>query len=242
MKRFFWMFLAIMIQFSLFGETTLDSGQKKISAFKTAISSDIPEPTVGLRFLNSYEENIPTGGIVAIPENARSNNYDAFTWILSGNVYGLVDLSFSFGPMYLGGLPKDTTTADSSSKVIPYTMTLSHTATRVGNTTIGQTKRTSASGAPISFSYNGTSYDFYYADSVTVTNIDSSITTTTKTATFSYNMKTNTYVANYPSVNVCNYWNRYGLGVINLGISSDASGKDDGVYRANVVVTITSGT
>ena len=239
MRRFILLLLAIMIPFSLFSDdSVLDSGQRKISAFKTAVANDIPTPTVVLRFMNSYDENIENGGIISLPDNSRSSNYNAFTWILSGNVYGSVVVTFSFGPMYLNGLPKETTSTDDSTKVIPYTVTLSHTATRVGNTTIGQTKRTSASGAPIYFSYDGTTYDFYYADSVSITNAGSQISTTAQTASVSYNMQTNTFVSNYPSVNVCSFWNRYGLGVVNLGINANATGKADGIYRANVLITI----
>ncbi len=232
-------FLFLFLVHAVFaGETrVLDSETRVISAYKhsTAASEQIPVTTI--RLIDSNNVEFEASEILVTPLDARGIDYPAFSWVLGGNIYGSVSLSFSFGPMWLDG---DANTGRS----IPYTMTLSHISSKVGNTTLACNK--ASVSVPISF----LGYEFNYADSFTYPNTVS-VNTSAGTAAVTYNLNTsyttvkkNGTAANYPYT-VCNYWNRMGLATIFLKINENgvptgsSTALPDGIYYSTVVITIT---
>ena len=235
--------LIISLVSALFAEGTrvLDSETKVISAYKLGVSADVQVPMLTLRMMDINNAEFEASEIVATPLEARDNDYSTFYWVLGGNVFGRVSLTFSFGPMWQNGL-------QSSGKYIPYKMTLTHVSSKVGNSVLACNK--ASVSVPITFM----DYDFRYADSVSYP-AAVSVTNTAKTSTVSYDMSTsyttveqNGSAASYP-YGVCSYWNRMGLATIHLQINENgvptvgtATQLPDGIYYANISITITSGT
>lgn len=235
----------IFILFSLFsfafadGTRILDSETKVISAYKLSSTSG-QEPVLTIRLMDGNNAEFEASEILVTPLEARDNDYAAFSWVLGGNVYRGVTLSFSFGPMWKEGL-------QSTNKNIPYKMTLTHISSKVGNSVLACNK------ASVSLPVDFLGYEFRYADSV---NYPAAVTVnkTAQTATVSYDMGTsyttvtrNGNSANYTGI-VCSYWNRMGLATIHLQINEDGvptasnTALPDGMYYSTVVITITMGT
>lgn len=223
---------------------TLGSESKVITAYKRKMTGEIPDPEVQIRLLDSNDFEFFANADVDVPLNARNVNYAAFSWVLGGNIYGPVTVTFAFAPMYHEGVTTTTAT-----KIIPYDVTLSHTQTRIGNMPITVNK---PSGAASFLQSSFSSYKFKYSDTVSGMGTKS-ITNASQTFTLVYNMNTeNTVVqtaggetATYP-YNVCDYWNRYGSAVVLLKITPEGNRVGtttkftDGVYYATVTVTISS--
>ncbi|MCQ2412509.1 MAG: hypothetical protein MJ057_06085 [Sphaerochaetaceae bacterium] len=221
---------------------TLGSASKVITAYKRKMTDDIPEAEVHLRLLDSNENEFFLNSDVDIPLNARNIEYSALSWVFSGNIYGPLTVTYTFNPMYDEGITTTTAT-----KIIPYDVTLTHTQTRIGNTPIAVNK---ASGATSYMTNSFTTYKFKYADSVTGVGTKKSITTSAQSISVVYDMSANTVVktagdadANY-TLDVCDYWNRYGFALVTLKITPEGTRVgnttkfDDGVYYANVSVEI----
>lgn len=243
-KAIFIILIALFTISSLIAEDnlTLDSASYLLSAYKPSISGGIPNAEVQIRIEDNNNREVIEGTIVDLPLNARGINYDTFSWILSGNLYGQIEVSFTFGPMYLE--------ADStSSSIIPYTAKLSHVRSSIGNTTIPYNK---VSNATSRISNTFTNYYYKYADSVIVGD-DLNISSRAQQVKVTYNMSTNTRIwdandnplSTY-NLDVCNSWNRYGQATIMMGLKSDGSPANSndrfpgGIYYANVTVEITS--
>lgn len=235
--------LMIFFVSALFAEGTrvLDSETKVVSAYKLGVSAEVQDPMLTLRMMDINNAEFEASEIVATPMEARDTDYSTFYWVLGGNVFGPVSLTFSFGPMWQNGL-------QSSGKYIPYKMTLTHVSSKVGNSVLACNK------ASVSLPITYMDYDFRYADSTSYPSTVS-VTNTAKTATVSYNLNTsyttveqNGSAANYP-YSVCSYWNRMGLATIHLQINENgvptvgtATQLPDGMYYANISITIVSGT
>ena len=233
----------ILLLFALFAEGTrvLDSETKVVSAYKLGTTAQVQDPMLTLRMMDVNNAEFEASETVATPVEARDTDYSTFYWVLGGNVFGPVSLTFSFGPMWQNGL-------QSSGKYIPYKMTLTHVSSKVGNSVLACNK------ASVSLPVTYMDYDFRYADSISYPS-SVSVTNTAKTATVSYNLNTsyttveqNGSVASYP-YGVCSYWNRMGLATIHLQINENgvptvgtATQLPDGMYYANISITIVSGT
>ena len=230
--------------FALFadGRHALDSETRVISAYKLGLTEQSQEQVLTLRMMDGNSAEFEDSEIAVTPLDARNTDYPAFYWVLGGNIYRTVSVTFSFGPMWQEG-------QSSSNKYIPYTMTLSHVSSKVGNSVLACNK----DSVSLSVSFMG--YDFNYADKTTYPNTVT-VTNTSKTATVSYDLgtsytkvKKNGNTASYPNA-VCSYWTRMGKGTIHLNINENAvptTGQNatqlpDGMYYSNVTVTITSNT
>ena len=215
----------------------LDSETRVISAYKLGVSAETQVQVLTLRMMDTNNSEFEESEIISTPLEARDSDYSVFYWVLGGNVYNSVSLTFSFGPMWQNGL-------SSSGKYIPYTMTLSHISSKVGNSVLACNK--ASVSLPVSF----LGYDFYYADSVSYPN-SVSVSGSAQSATVTYDMSTSYTtvkkdgnVASYP-YDVCSYWNRMGQAIIHLNINGNAvpEGSNtqlpDGMYYSNVVILIT---
>ncbi|MBR2281354.1 MAG: hypothetical protein IJ863_01890 [Spirochaetales bacterium] len=224
------------------GELVVKSeASKVITAYKSLITEGVPDKAVSLRLLDANDLEFYTGETVMLPINARSTEYEAFSWVLGGNIYGELTLSFSFGPMYLED-------DDSSPWMIPYKVVLKHTSSRIGNTAIPTGKE---SGAATSILNRFTGYYFKYADSVTGSGASTEVESASKTISVVYNMSTYTKVTDVSNATVsytggvCDHWNRYGTAEITMDITADGKNSSgvpfsDGVYYASVVASVTA--
>lgn len=215
----------------------LDSETRVISAYKLGASAETQVQVLTLRMMDTNNTEFEESEIISTPLEARDSDYSVFYWVLGGNVYNSVSLTFNFGPMWLNGLAN-------SGKYIPYTMTLSHISSKVGNSVLACNK--AAVSLPVSF----LGYDFNYADSVSYPN-SVSVSGSAQSATVTYDMSTSYTtvkkdgnVVSYP-YDVCSYWNRMGQAIIHLNINGNAvpEGSNiqlpDGMYYSNVVILIT---
>ena len=232
----------------------LTSQSIEITAYKNRIDNQI-KPQFQIRFLDSdsvdFSETL--NAQINIPLHARySSNvssYKAFSWNLSGNIFGEVVFSITFGAMYW----RDNS-GNPSEPIIPYSVELRHTSSRIGNTEIPVGRQSETLSSVV---FNG--YEFKYADNVSITNnnviVDSN--NRSRTINIAYSMQTYTVCScTDPEVStspkVCDSWNRSGGAYFILGI--DASGNminlnngstitgttiNDGAYYADVTVLIT---
>ena len=228
---------------ALSASRVLDSETKVISAYKLGVTELVQEQVLTLRMMDINNAEFDEAEIVVTPLDARNSDYPAFFWVLGGNIYRTVTISFTFGPMWQEG-------NSSSNKYIPYTMKLEHVSSKVGNSVLACNK--DSVSLPVSFM----GYDFNYADKTTYPNAVTSVTNSSKSATVTYDMgtsytkvKQNGVTAGY-SGSVCSYWTRMGKGTIHLNINENAvptTGQNatqlpDGMYYANITVTITPNT
>lgn len=265
MKKALICLLVIFISFSLYAE--IYKSTTEIRAYKE-IGSVTPPPQeeVTLTLLGPDDSQFGDGFNIAIPEENRNNAYTAFYWMLSGNCYHRVTLTFSFGPMTLGA-PSDSPSMIINDKttVIPYTVQLSHMQTSVtsGNTTrtIGTTIINSADSSTafdsgINYSYFLSSYDVYinYADSVSVDSSRTVSTSSVSNMSVAYNLSTNSYAwygryskSKYNgAISTCNDWVRKGKADVTLKIDEDGTWTVDdtsvlingGTYKAFVKVEV----
>ena len=247
----------------LFAATLIESNAKDITAYKRLQTSGVPA-TEGpyIRILDPDEGEVLEGEIINIPETSRQAFFNAFSWIVSGNVYGQVNITLTFKPMYWHG---DST----STMIIPYDVKIKHTSSRIGNTVVPVGRNPTSSAQKVTNDYS-TNY-FYYADDVdfylnnaaiaTAADSDSSVSTTgdikitnaEKTVRIEYDMSEYTYVYNANDVritnpySVCDYWNRRGnvymyLRITSAGRAEGNGGRafTNGMYYADVVVGVTA--
>lgn len=255
MKKTVISMLILLIAFFAFADSNnfdlLGSTTSEITAFKAlGTSSEISGETyVNLALYQGSEGSTTVYDGKDISISARNTAYTAFNWVLTGNAYKLVSLSFSFSPM--------TMTSDST-KYIPYSVSLTKNDTMVGTVTANNSNTTRTQ-----YSIDNTTRYVLYKDTITVPNTVN-ITTATGVGTVSYNMSTatkvykdnntshtgNYYIVSYSGA-VCSEWIRTGQASITLKITDNGSSVqyvngntvlDNGKYVANVVVTITAGT
>ena len=247
----------------VFADTLLNTDSRNITAYKRKATSGVPGiegPYV--RVIDPDEGEIIEGEVVNVPESSRQAFFNAFSWIVSGNVYGKINVTISFGPMYWRG-------DSSSTMIIPYDVQLKHTSSRIGNTVVPVGRAPTSSAKKVTNDYS-TNY-FYYADEVkyycdsaavaTTAESDSSIVTTgdikitnaAKTVRVEYDMSENSlvYDANDNQISnpyqVCDYWNRRGNAYLYLRITTDGKTEGNsgtaftnGIYYADVTIGITA--
>ena len=249
--------------FCVFADTLIGSDSKDITAYKRSQTSGVPAlEGPYIRILDPDEGEILEGEIINIPETSRQAFFNAFSWIVSGNSYGTVNISLTFRPMYWHG---DST----STMIIPYDVKIKHTSSRIGNTVVPVGRYPTSSAQKVTNDYS-TNY-FCYADDVdiylnntvvsTEADSDSSISTigdikithAEKTVRIEYDMSEYTQVYNASDNlisnpnSVCDYWNRRGNVYLYLRITSAGRAEGNGgtaftngMYYADVVVGITA--
>lgn len=225
-----------------------DDKQKYIlTAFKGEMASENPKLSVDFRLIDSRANSVTSNMPINIPQEFRQTEYEAFSWVLTGNAYGQVLLSFNFGPMRNEVVSEG---QENLTRNISYKVKLYHESTRIGNATIASYSRTLneternnlRQGSSINFSYGGVSYDLYYADYYSASGEVTIGSSGSVTTSISYSFATNTVSDGFPpsqTVNVCNYWNRYGKAIVYLDLPSSANGYASGMYNADVVLTVT---
>lgn len=224
-----------------------NSMTKKITAYKNTVSGNIPQLSVSLRLFDpSQTEFTDVNHEIDIPSAERGRYSAAFSWIIAGNAFSTLKLKFSFWQMSLLGVQQS-----SNTKYIPYDIKLVYGTSRVGNSSL-QINTESTASSYVTNNFTGTTYRFFYADSIsgassqlssaTAVNVDSSKVETTVT----YNMSTKTKVANSSgnfgnnnqyktayttavgSPAVCDYWNRSGTAYALLkieNVTNDEAGR-----------------
>ena len=248
----------------VFAEASMiNADSKDITAYKRIPTAGVPaQEGPYIRILDPDEGEIVDGEIINIPETSRQAFFHAFSWIVSGNLYGVVNITLTFKPMYWHG---DST----STMIIPYDVQIKHTSSRIGNTVVPIRRAPTSSAKKVTNDYS-TNY-FYYADDVdfylgnaaiaTSAESDSSVVTTgdikitngEKTVRIEYDMSDYSQVYNENDVqitnpnSVCDYWNRRGNVYMYLRITSAGRAEGNGgaaftngMYYADVVVGVTS--
>ncbi len=250
--------------FAIFAADTVYSGTKEVTAYKRSYTAGtVPDMVYSIRVIDPDSIEAPDGVVINIPESSRRADYMAFSWIVSGNAYSTVKVDITFSPMLW---EKQT---GSSVMRIPYTVTLGHSASRVGNTMIPVGRYPTDSAVPFNNSF--TTYDYNYCDDgkfykedgsriETTADSDYALTANTGievinesvTLTAKYNIAQytkiyngNNEVTNY-GLSVCDYWNRRSSAYVNLAITDDSKDVDtgalydNGIYYANVVIAIST--
>ena len=242
MKKILLIMFIVLIPFFVMAEG-LGSSSKIITAYKRHMSEgQIPVEELTLRLIDSSNNEFFNSSDVGLPLESRNTDYPAFSWILSGNIFTGIQMQIKFYPMYWEH--------DNTAAAIPYSVTLSHTSTRIGNTSIIVNSTSNVPNA--STNDFATGYSFKYADSVTFSPWDATnkkcsfnVSNSFQTATITLNMSTNTQIFDSSGaatdsydLSVCDYWNRLGQAIINLGNGADFSDFDEGFYYADVQVVI----
>ena len=248
----FIVFIVIASVFCVFA--TDETYQKhKIYAYKqkqsTEPGSTLPEPSCVLRILDYNNTNVNENGKIEIPQEGRNRQYSVFSWVLGGNVFDKVELSFQFGPM-LRYRVSDTT--DEGFMCLPYSVEVRHVESRIGNmaiSTIPYSGETYTSSYPTESSITGTTYNVYYTDSVSGSGATETVDMSTVNSEgyveigLEYHMDYSTVIKNAAGevigtavygANVCDYWNRIGTVKVSLSINSDGTdpnGSISGKYR-----------
>lgn len=261
MRRIVVLFLTLMTCSLLFADVDDAYKSYKIYAYKNAQSSggNLPDPSCVLRILDSHDTTLNQNSLVEIPQENRNRQYSAFSWVLGGNIYGKVELTFQFGPMLRYRV------ADTSAEgfqCIPYTVEVEHVESRIGNRAIttvnyGGTKYNST--YPEESNVTGTSYRIYYVDSVSGSDVTQAINLSTinssgyKEVKLDYYMNystvikdTNGNVVNNYTSPICDYWNRTGDVKVTLNVGADGTiiGTQNkylsGLYYATVKAVVTA--
>lgn len=257
MKKVVLIVILILLPVVLFadGEYFLSSSMTKtITAYKTGASGTLPSLAVSLRLLDASQTEFNDSNYeIDVPGTARGNTYAAFSWILAGNAFGTLKLKFSFGQLSVAGTPTNV-----QREYIPYDVMLVYGVSRVGNSSL-QINTTSTASSYVTNNYAGTTYRFFYADSISgassqVSSAEAaSVSASAGSATVTYNMSTNTKVANSSGsfgnnntqyktayINavsgsgsnsipaVCDHWNRTGTAYVYLkieNVTDDQSGR-----------------
>lgn len=242
-----------------------ETWSSQITAYKTNVTAGTPpNPVCTLfRILSPTNSEISSEKKEPewIPNSYRNSEFDAFTWVLGGNVFGSVNVSFTFHPMFI-----DTENEDD---YIPYVVELNHSNSRIGNTAISTGVGNETTSSSYAMTNDYTDYDYFFADSVVFEGNENSceVFSSEETITVTYDMSKNTVIkqgttvihdrnaqtgaiTNY-NLSVCNYWNRYGSGTVLLKINADGSRLtshplyssestkfSSGDYYAEVVVSI----
>ena len=247
---------------AVFAADVVSSGTKEVTAYKRSYSEGvIPDLVYSIRVIDPDSVEANDGVVINIPESSRRADFLAFSWVVSGNAYSTVNVDITFSPMFW---EKDS----ASAMRIPYSVTISHVASRVGNSMIPVGRYPTNSAIPVNNTF--TPYDYNSCDDVefyeggskisTVADSDYAISTTTpvevknssRTITAKYNIAKYTKIYNNDSevtsydYAVCDYWNRRTSAYVNLAITDDSKDVDtgelydNGIYYANVVIEIST--
>lgn len=243
--------LILILLFTVCVPAMADKATRILTAFKeNIIPGENAAMFVDFKLLDSSSNEIVEGREVNIPQEFRQVSYNTFSWILQGNAFRLITLSFEFYPM----VNNNVNPAESQkTSRINYRVDLSHQTTRIGNAAISSYNRTLnanekaalTQGSSIEFIYytNGipATYNMYYADYYQFSASNATISNNSVPVTLTYNFSTNTVAAGFPAAaKVCNSWNRYGTATVTLqSIDESASNYATGNYEAPVRLTIT---
>ncbi len=149
--------LLLVTASALFASDIVYAGTKEVTAYKRSYSEGIvPDLTYTIRVIDPDSIEAPDGVVIIIPESSRRADFMAFSWVVSGNAYSKVKVDLTFSPMFW---EKD---SSGTAMRIPYSVTLSHSASRVGNSMIPVGRYPTASAIPVTNSF--TPYDFNYCD------------------------------------------------------------------------------
>ena len=244
---------------------------KELTAYKEYVESSAATPAVTLNiYTNSnYNTSINDGNNVTI--SSLNTQTDAFYWKLTGNLFGQVQISFTFSPMYLGQMSRlGSMEATEANRVIPYTVQLSHVATKVNSKTATinsspnaatnqnydyQQSFTSGSG----WSATTTTVYYKFGDSINPASPSATVLTMPSTLITTYDLSV--YTSRRTKGNGNNYsdytetietlgttWERTGKCQVTLNLTSgswDNNGDTvtplGGQYQAYVIVTLTTG-
>jgi len=259
-RIFIIIFVSIILLQSLSAVDIVSTGSKEVTAYKHSYTDQVPDMVYAVRVIDPDSVEVSDDVVINIPESSRRADYQAFSWILSGNVYGTVSVSLTFSPMYW---EKDS----QNGMIIPYEVSFSHVSSRVGNTMIPVGRYPTQSAT--AFNNGFTDYDYYYCDDVAFydaggsqipatavsdyalkTNSTVSVNSVPKTVNVRYNITTYTKIyKNSVEIDsygyeVCDYWNRRGNAYVNLAITDDSKHVDthelydNGMYYATVVITV----
>lgn len=244
------------------------SATKIITAYKNQNAGSLPDLSISIRLLDAADSEFTENGKeLNLPVDARGSYYKAFSWVLAGNAFGTVNLTFSFARMTLNGANTNTQT-----EYVPYQVKMVYGSSKVGNSVI-QMNAQSTAQAYVSNSFAGTTYRMLYADSISNgavaslnTNGGEAPATNSVGNAFNvaltYNMSSNTQVKDANNAdkkseyinkvtqnnhaNVCDYWNRTGTVYVKLLVNNDRTWSTNtsikvkaGQYRANVTVGVT---
>ena len=241
-----------------------ETWSSQITAYKTNVTTGTPPNPVCTLFRILGPTNSEISSEKKYPEwipiNYRNSEFDAFTWVLGGNVFGPVNVSFEFCPMFI-----DT---ESEDDYIPYVVELNHSNSRIGNTEISTGIGSATASSSYAMTNDYTDYNYFFADSAVFEGNKNSceVVSSAETITITYDMSKYTKIkegnstihdrtAETPitdyNLSVCNYWNRYGSGTVLLEIdanglrpdthplySSEATRFSAGDYYAEVIVSI----
>ena len=263
------MLLAIAFVFAETESTTdVFKTTKELTAYKEYVDPSIAPPAVTLNiYTNSnYNTSINDGYNVTI--SSLNTQTDAFYWKLTGNLFGQVQISFTFSPMYLGQMSRlGSMEATETNRVIPYTVQLSHVGTKVNNKSATINSR-AADATESNYDYRtssgsnyNTTYVYYkFGDSVTPASPSATVSTSPSNLTITYNLSTYTSVRSKSSYgsSYSNYtgtietlgttWERTGKCQVTLNLTNgswDNNGDTvtplGGQYQAYVIVTLTTG-
>ena len=244
---------------------------KELTAYKEYVDSSTSQPSVTLNlYTNSnYNTGISDGNNVAI--SSLNTQTDAFYWKLTGNLFGQVQVSFTFSPMYLGQMSRlGSMEATETNRVIPYTVQLSHVGTKVNNktATINSSPAAATNQSPdyqqsvsSGSGWNATTTTIFYkfGDSVNPASQTATVLTTPSSLTTTYDLSV--YTSRRTKGNGNNYsdytetietlgttWERTGRCQVTLNLTNgswDNSGDTvtplGGQYQAYVIVTLTTG-
>lgn len=259
MKRIAFIFLLLILLLPLWADNSYvlyqDPSVKIITAYKNALTAGTPPAlTASIRLLDTNQEEFHTNDILALPATTRNTEYNAFSWVISGNALNDVYLRFRFGQLCLNG-----ETTNISTQYIPYEVKLVYGTSRVGNSVL-KVNTQSTSSNPVVNTFTIPNYRFFYADKVTgaysdiaSASVAASVLQSEAQVSVTYNMKTNTKIQdangndkkNQYTLNVCDYWNRTGYVFLKLLITHDGTWASDasiplvdGLYYATVVVEV----
>lgn len=253
--------LLFLVASALFASNLVSSGTKEVSAYKRSYSQGVvPNLNYSVRVIDPDSLEAHDGDVINIPESSRRANFLAFSWIVSGNAYSTVNVAITFSPMFWE--------KDGSAMRIPYAVTISHVASRVGNSMIPVGRYPTSSAIPINNTFTPYGYNYcddveFYVDETKIgTTADSDYAVTTndpvevknesKTITAKYNIAKYTKIYNGDSevesygYAVCDYWNRRSNAYVNLAITDDSKDVEtsqlyeNGIYYANVVIAIST--
>lgn len=237
------------------------SATKYITAYKNQNTGTLPDLSISLRLLDAADSEFTEDGKeLTLPVDARGSYYKAFSWVLAGNAFGPINLTFTFARMTLNGAKTSTQT-----EYVPYQVKMVYGSSKVGNSVI-QMNAESTAQAYVSNSFTGTTYRMKYADSISggaVASLSSSngefpssdpsdnSVGNPFTVTLTYNMSTKTkvtdadnndkksvYISNVTQnghANVCDYWNRTGTVYVKLLVNNDRT------WRTNTSIKVKAG-
>ena len=254
MRKVLFVLLLISILITSLAADPLEaSGSRTITGYKNLQSEAVPDSIYLVRIIDPNTLDVAESDNLAIPLAYRGSDYQAFSFFCYGTIWGNVQLSFTFNPMWLNG-------QTSGDDYIPYSVSLTHDSSLVSGTTVPINR---ASVSTVATKCAFLDYWFIYADQVKVssgssfsegTTVSASVTDSAKTLSFKYYLGAYTKVQDINGNNttysgeVCDYWNRNGTCVVNLNMTADGKHTNNtsvayknGTYSASVIVTITSG-